>query len=154
MQADGDAEGVVLDAAGLDLAQPATGVDGARPDGVDRAVDDLAVEPPAAPSRSAADDHEQQVVQVVEPPLVERRAVQERRPGGQLADALRARPAARIGPSSTPNSRQAMIDADGRDRDAGDDQGAVDAEQLVGGLGGAAVEDLPRPRRRSASSHW
>ena len=56
----------------------------------------------------AADDDEQQVVEVVEPPLVERRAVEERDPGAQLADALGAggrsvRPA-----MSTPNSRQAI----------------------------------------------
>src|SRR5436190_20812662 len=58
-QPDGDAEGVVLDAAGLDLAQSATGVDGAGADGVYRPVDDLAVEPPDGRRELAADDHEQ-----------------------------------------------------------------------------------------------
>ena len=140
-QPDGDAQGVVLDPAGLDLAQPAAGVDGRRPDGVDGAIDDLAVEPPDGRRDPSADDHEQQVVQVVEPPLVERRAVEERRPGGQLADALRAgRQADRteLDAEQPPGEDH----ADGRDRDAGDDQGAIDAEQLVGGLGRPAVEDL------------
>ena len=80
-QPDRDAEGVVLDPAGLDAAEPAAGRDRGAADRVDRPVDDLAVEPPQARRDLAADDDEQQVVEVVEPPLVERRAIQERRPG-------------------------------------------------------------------------
>ena len=52
-QAEGDAERVVLDPAGLDLAQAATRLEGRPAERVDRAVDDLAVEPPRSPPRSA-----------------------------------------------------------------------------------------------------
>ena len=54
-QADRDAERVVLDAAGLDPAQAAPGRDRAAADGVDGAVDDLAVEPPHRRRDAAAD---------------------------------------------------------------------------------------------------
>ena len=81
-------EGVVLDPAGLDLAQAAAGLERRAADGVDGAVDDLAIEPPDRGRDPAADDDEQQVVEVVEPPLVERRPVEERHPGRQLADPL------------------------------------------------------------------
>ena len=82
MQPDGDAQGVVLDAAGLDLAQAAAGaLTVARPMPLTVPSTTLAVEPPHGVGDAPADDHEEQVVEVVEPPLVERGAVQERRPG-------------------------------------------------------------------------
>src|SRR5450759_1594426 len=69
-QADGDAESVVLDPARLDVAQPRAGSGGRGADAVDRAVDDRPVEPERGGRELAAPDHEQQVIEVVEPPLV------------------------------------------------------------------------------------
>ena len=137
----GDPERVVLDPARLDLAQPAARVDGGRADGVDRPVDDLAIEPPAGGRDPPADDHEQEMVELVEPPLVERCPVQERDSRRELTHALRAgRPADRtdVDAEQPPADDQ----ADGRDRDAREDQRTVDAEQRIGGLGGATVQDL------------
>ena len=71
-QPGGDAQRVVLDAPGLDLADLAAGALGQRADAVDRAVDDADVEPPQGRARPAADAHEEQVVELVEAPLVER----------------------------------------------------------------------------------
>ena len=93
-------EGVVLDPAGLDLAQAAPGVDRAAADRVDGAVDDLAVEPPDGGRDPPADDDEQQVVEVVEPPLVERGAVQERQPGRSARGRAPGGPASRMRPDA------------------------------------------------------
>src|SRR5574340_1582 len=75
-QPDGDAEGIVLDTAGLDAPEVAPRVDRHPADPVDGAVDDLAVEPPQALGDRSADPHEQQVVKVVEVPLVDRAGVE------------------------------------------------------------------------------
>ena len=85
MQPDRDAERVVLDPAGLDAAEPAARTRSSTrptpltvPSTTSRSNHHSAVREPAA------DDDEQQVVELVEPPLVERRAVQEREPGRAL----------------------------------------------------------------------
>ena len=95
-QPERDAEGVVLDSPGLHAPQPAPGADREPADVVHGAVDDLAIEPPQRGRDAPADDDEQQVVELVEPPLVERRAVQERqaRAGADVAHRARAGPAA------------------------------------------------------------
>src|ERR1035437_3509250 len=69
-QADGDAESVVLDPARLDVAQSRAGSCGGGADAVDRAVDDRPVEPERGVGELGTPDHEQQVVEVVEPPFV------------------------------------------------------------------------------------
>src|SRR5664280_1416414 len=69
-QADGDAESVVLDPARLDVAQSRARAGGRGADAVDRAVDDRPVEPERGVGELGAPDHEQQVVEVVEPPFV------------------------------------------------------------------------------------
>src|SRR5262249_33896462 len=70
-EADRDAEGVVLHATGRDAPQAAAGVRGERTDAVHGPVDDHPVEPPQGIRDASADPDEQQVVQVVEPPLVQ-----------------------------------------------------------------------------------
>ena len=82
---DGDAQGVVLDPPGLDESQAAAGLERGASERVDGPVDDLAIEPPHRVRDLAADDDEQQVVQLIEPPLVERGAIEERRPRGEVA---------------------------------------------------------------------
>ena len=141
-----DAQRVVLDAAGLDAPEAAASSAVAAP---------IPLTVPSTTTRSnhqnagrdaPADADEQQVVQVVEPPLVERRAVEE--PGrprrGQVADQLAARPepdAEQLDAEEAPGGD----DPDGGEADAGDHQRAVDAEQLVRGLVVA---------RASSSASW
>ena len=78
-QPDRDAQRVVLDATGLDPPQPAARAAGQQADAVDGAVDDRPVEPPQGGGDAPADPDEQQVVELVEPPLVERGPVEEPR---------------------------------------------------------------------------
>ena len=89
-QPEGDAEGVVLDAPRLDAAEPQAGPASDGADAVDRAVDDHPVEPPDGAGEPAAPVHEEQVVEVVEPPLGRRAAVQEGQaaPGADFADPI------------------------------------------------------------------
>src|SRR3954454_8821227 len=63
-QADGDPQGVVLHAPGLDAPEVLAGVDGRRRDVVDGVVDDPAVEPPGERRDAATDDDEDQVVEI------------------------------------------------------------------------------------------
>ena len=90
----------------------------------------VAVEPPQGRGDPPADADEQQVVELVEPPLVERRAVQEpRRRGWRSTMRVDAPPAGR-GARKTPNSQMPSDEAEGGRGDADEDQDAVDAEQL------------------------
>src|SRR5487761_2240503 len=91
-QADRDAQGVVLDVPGLDPPQPAAGAHGDPPDPVHRAIHHGPVEPPERIRRAPADHHEQEVVEVVEPPLVEGRPVQEARRARRRGDRLAGPP--------------------------------------------------------------
>src|SRR5262245_5591714 len=138
-QADRDAQRVVLDAPGLDLADLPAGPDRDRGETVDRAVDDPPVEPPERVGDAAADHDEHQVVELVEPPLVERRAVQERETGAERGDELR--PGRDPDPSDLGAEEVPAGPAAGRrDPRSDDQQRAVDAEQLE--LVGVAQEDL------------
>src|SRR5574337_99807 len=82
-EAHGDAQGVVLDPPGLDAPDVAARVHGHPADAVDGAVDDPAIEPPQALGDGAADADEQQVVEVVEVPLVDRAGVEALDASGQ-----------------------------------------------------------------------
>ena len=104
-QADRDAQGVVLDAARLDPAQPAAGVPGRarRRRSRCRRRSSRSNHHRAAATRPPMPD-EQQVVEVVEPPLVERGAVQERVTpvgGRDPLDHGRGRPPVRKKPNRT-----------------------------------------------------
>ena len=84
----GDAQRVVLDAAGLDVANAAAGALGEIADPVDRAIDDTDVEPPQRARDPAAEADKDQVVEVVEPPLGERGVVERLDAAGPALDAL------------------------------------------------------------------
>ena len=102
---------------------------GARGDAVDDAVDDAHVEPHDAARDGPAEAVEDEVVEVVEPPLVERRAVQEAGravAGGQSSDGLGLALAA-----EEAEQPDADADADRGDGDRDDDERAVDPEELV-----------------------
>src|SRR5262245_13520119 len=157
-QPDRDAQRVVLDAPGLDLADLAAGPDRDRGEAVDRAVDDPPVEPPERVGDAAADHDEQQVVELVEPPLVERCAVEEREAAAERRHALRQRRPAELADLDAEEAPR-HGDPDGRDRDARNQQRAVDPEQLELDLRVAqdlfrAVEDRFQPLVDQPRAEW
>src|SRR3972149_3137798 len=64
------------------------------PDAVDRAIHDGPVEPPDEVGDAATEAHEEQVVELVEPPLAEGGLVEARRARGERRHPLRPRPGA------------------------------------------------------------
>src|SRR5207247_6247416 len=115
-----NAVGLLLHPARLDPPEVLAGADGRRRDVVDRVVDDATVEPPGERADAPADDDEDQVIQVVEPPLVERGPVQEWDPGGQRPDPLRSGPPAQAAEADAERPPRGHHAEDGDD-DAGEE---------------------------------
>src|SRR5262249_42555409 len=112
-------------AAGLDTPDARASLLGQRADAVDRAVDDADVKPPQRASHPTTDAHEDQVVEIVEPPLVPRSVVERLQ---ALRDAL-DESVLLLGPEEA-EQEPGQADAEGGNRDAADDQRAVDARKL------------------------